>query len=114
MANKKMTYANAIDEALKGNLTAEVIERLGELKVSLAHKPSEKKSAEKVAAENAEKEVVLKALEVVGKPATVTEIIAGGKLDYSGPKVTSVLGKLVAEGKAVKTVDKKKSFYGLA
>ena len=113
---KKMTYATAIDKAIAGEVTAEVKDRLIELKASLAHKPSAKKTAEKSAEDAANKTLMAEVLTLIGKPATVSEILATGKFPTgtSSPKVTSILTKMVADGTVVNTKDKKKSFYALA
>ena len=107
---KKMTYATAIDKALAGEVTAEVVERLTDLKASLA-KRSSKRSEKKVAEQDASKSLVVSALEAIGKAAQVTEIVAVTGL--SSQKVTAMLTKLVADGVVVRTVDKKKAFYAL-
>ena len=106
----KMTYAVAIDKAINGELTAEVVERLGDLKASLAKrssKPSEKKVAEQDSAKNA----IAGALAVIGKPCRVDDIARATGLIPQ--KVTAMLTKMVADGVAVRTLDKKKAFYAL-
>ena len=110
MANKKMTYATAIDKALIGEVTPEVIERLNDLKATLA-KRSTAKSAKKAEAQDTEKAAIVSALEAIGKAAQVGEIVK--IVDMSSQKVTSMLTKLVAEGRVIREVDKKKAFYSV-
>ena len=112
---KKMTYAVAIDKAIAGELTEEVIARLGDLKVKLA-KPSETRAKKASTAQDGFKEVVKTALEAIGKPATVTEILATGAFEpgTSSQKITAALKKMVeVDGTVAKTVDKKKSYFAL-
>jgi predicted transcriptional regulator len=112
---KKMTYATAIDKAINGEVTAEVIDRLNDLKASLA-KRSENRSNKKSAEQDAFKVIVMEALETASKPVTVTELLATGVFDasVSAQKVTAMLKKMVAEGTVIKTPDKKHNLYSVA
>ena len=59
MSNKKMSYVVAVENAINGELTPEVVERLSDLKTSLekrnAHKSNGPTKAQKERAELAEK-----------------------------------------------------------
>jgi predicted deacylase len=112
---KKMTYAQALDVAIEKVGEGEVAEKLTALKEKLANANATRTKKVSTAQEET-KALVLNALEVAGKPATVTELLATGvfPVGTSSQKVTAMLGKLVTDGKAVKTVDKKKSYFGLA
>ena len=59
------------------------------------------------------KDEIVNVLAAFGKPATVTEVLAKGNFpaDTSNQKITALLRQLIADGKVVKTVDKKKSFF---
>lgn len=67
-------------------------------------------------------ELVYEALVSAGVPVTVSELIAKGGLDelanelgiVSTQKVSAYLNKLVASGKVVKSVDKKKTYFRVA
>ena len=113
---KKMTYAQALDVVIAKEDNEEVKARLVDLKATLAKrtaKRSEKKSAE----QDAFKNEVLSALNLIGKAATVTELFATGVFaaDVSPQKISAYLKKMVeVDGTVVKTVDKKKSYFSVA
>lgn len=106
----KMTYAVAIDKAINGELSAEVVERLNDLKASLA-KRSSKPSEKKVAEQDGAKRAIASAMAVIGKPCQVNDIAITAGL--SPQRVTAMLTKMVADGVAIRTLDKKKAFYAL-
>ena len=112
---KKMTYAVAIDKAIEVVTDEEVISRLKDLKVSLA-KRAENRSVKKTEEQNTFKAVVLEALNVAGKPVTVTELMATGVFDasVSAQKITAMLKKMKEEGIVTKTPDKKRNLYSVA
>ena len=113
---KKMTYAQALDVVIAKEDNEEVKARLVDLKATLAKrtaKRSEKKSTE----QDAFKNEVLSALNLIGKPATVTELLATGvfAVDVSAQKISAYLKKMVeVDGTVAKTVDKKKSYFSIA
>ena len=113
---EKMTIVKAMEYAIDTFGTeapAEVVEkwvsiRDAQLKKSLNRKPT------KAQEENAEiKAVILEALTAEG--ATVTEIQSKDEAlaNLSNQKVAALLRQLVADGKAIKIVDKKKSLFAL-
>ena len=107
---KKMTYVNAIDMALEGNLTEEVVEKLEALKVSLAkrnaHK-SDKPTKAQVANE--------------GVKDAIMEFLADGEahqckavaeaLGISPQKASALLSQLVKAEKVEKFAEKRVSFF---
>lgn len=113
---KKMTYAVAIDKAIEAVGAGEVADRLTDLKAVLA-KRAEKRSEKKDTAQEQIKTEIASVLGLVGKPVTVTEILAQGVLgaDVSAQRVSAMLKKMVEiDGTVVKTIDKKKSYFSLA
>lgn len=112
---KTMTYVEALNVALSADLPEEVKAKLTALRDQTAKRNSaERKPTKAQVANEALKAEVLKVLTT--DPATVTEII--GKSDalsgLSNQKVSALVNALVDEGKAVKTVDKRKSYFALA
>lgn len=113
---KKMTYAVAIDKAIEAVGAGEVADRLADLKAVLA-KRAGKRSEKKDTAQEQIKTEIASVLGLVGKPVTVTEILAQGVLgvDVSAQRVSAMLKKMVeVDGTVVKTIDKKKSYFSLA
>lgn len=70
---KKITYVEAIDCALNGNLTPEVVDRLHALQKFLSTKSVDKKAEEKRERAQQGKELIMASLEV-GKEYRITEI----------------------------------------
>ena len=114
MANK-MTYVQALENALKV-VEGETAERLAALKESIEGRNA-KRSSKKTSTNDAFKSVVLQALAEVGKPATVTELLATDLFEENttNQKVSAILRQMVETDKTVvKTTDKKKSYFALA
>jgi hypothetical protein len=56
-------------------------------------------------------------LEVLGEsetPMAIADIMADSRTSYSNQKITALLSKLIAAGKVVKTVEKKKPYFSIA
>lgn len=49
----------------------------------------------------------------IGRPVTVTELIAEAHLEFTNQKVSALLKKLVDAGRVVKVTDKKKSYFSV-
>lgn len=114
MAEKKMTYAQALEVVLGGGeITEEVRERLEALQVSVSKKasPDSKSAVAKAKAQTEIKERILSAMTDIGKSATATDVALA--IGESTSKATAYLTMLVKEEKVVKTSDKKKSYYSL-
>ena len=109
---EKMTYVTALNFAI-ANLTDEaVVEKLTALRDQQIKRNSSERKPTKVQVENERlKGFVLEALG--DKPQTVTEIMATSAelSDLSNQKVSALVNALVDEGKAVKTVEKRKSYF---
>ena len=112
MANK-MTYVQAIDNALEV-VSGETAERLQALKQTLVDRNA-KRVTKKNDANATFKATIVQALQVLNKPATVSEIL-GTKLfdeNTSNQRITSMLTQMVKSGEVVRTADKKKAFYSI-
>lgn len=96
MANK-MTYSVAIDNALAGNLTDEVVERLHDLQAQLAKRGSSKKGLTKTQKENEEhKNVILENLRAEVDGMTATEV--GQSIGVTCQKASAILRQMVDAG----------------
>lgn len=111
----KMTYAVAIDNALNGNITEEVRERLEALKASLAKRNngSGKKSPTKTQKENEVLKGIIAEVLSTAEKFTVSEIIkADERLSgLSNQKVSALLRLMVEEGSAFKNMEGKKAYF---
>ena len=114
---KKMSYVNAIDAVLNGEITDEVTERLEALKVSLqkrsAHKQNGPTKAQRERAEVTEK--VFGAM-VAGENYGSADIagLVPETEGASSQKVTAIMKALVADGRVVAETVKGKKVYHLA
>lgn len=93
MANK-MTYAVAIDNALAGNLTDEVVERLHDLQAQLAKRGSGHKGLTKTQKENEVlKNQILENLRAEVDGMTATEV--GNSINVTCQKASAILRQMV-------------------
>ena len=115
--SKKMSYAVAVENAINGTLTDEVIERLGELKVSLEKRASRKSEgptkAQKANAELAEKIVAAMESGVNYGSAEIAGLVP--ELEGATPqKISPLMKGLVASGRVNVEKVKGKASYTLA
>ena len=112
MANK-MTYAVAIDNALAGNLTDEVVERLHDLQAQLAKRGSGHKDLTKTQQENeGHKDVILENLRAEVDGMTATEV--GQSIGVTCQKASAILRQMVEGGTVRKDkVGKVVRFYAV-
>lgn len=104
----KMTYAVAIDNALNGNITDEVREKLEALKAQLAKRNNGSHKPTKTQRENeGVKDSILGVLTTEGKQC---KDIADA-LGISGQKCSALLKQLVDEGKAEKYAEKRVTYF---
>lgn len=99
MAEKKMTYSDALAKAIEVVTDEEVKERLVALKAQTEKRNATKsKKADKATEEL--KALILEGLENVGKPVTVTQLIKGYDAlgDYSTQKLSPYLKALATDG----------------
>ena len=115
---KKEMFAMVI-AVVNGSEVENKEEMLGFLnhEVELLEKKNSKSGLTKTQKEN---EVLVGQLELAlaefEKPVTITEFMKGSSHEVatlSNQKLTHLMGKLVQSGKAVKTVEKKKSYFSL-
>lgn len=114
---EKMTNVKAINYVVENfaeELPTDVLEKLNAIKASFIKK-SENRKPTKTQKENEDvKALILANLTTEG--TTVTDIMAKNAEfgAFSNQKISALLAQLVKEGKAVKTIDKKKSLFALA
>ena len=114
MAEKKMTYIDAINEALAGRLTEEVCDKLEALIESLAKRNAHKsgKPTKKQVENEALKAEILVKMAEVDEPMTAGAI--GELFGLTPQKVAPQLNALADAGKVTKTVVKGKPLYAVA
>ena len=119
-----MTYAQALDTAINflneniqyGDDFSATVEKLETLKAQLA-KRSTSKTPTKTQKEN---EIImdrmLAALEAIGAPTTVTDLLAHGIDGYTltNQKASALLRKLVEANKVIKTIEGRKAMFSIA
>ena len=121
----KMTYVNAIDNAIAlfsqgGQIDAEdreTVEKLEALKATLINRKSSSKSPTKTQKENAViMENMVTAMADIGAPCTVTELLKHGIEGYelSNQKASALLRNLIKDSKVTKTMEGKKALFSLA
>lgn len=112
MANK-MTYAQAIDNAINGNINEEVLERLEALKAQLAKRGSGHKGLTKTQKENVElKGVILENLRAEVDGMTATEV--GNSVAVTCQKASAILRQMIEDGAVRKDkVGKVVRFYAV-
>ena len=90
----KMTYSVAIDNALAGNLTDEVVERLHDLQTQLAKRGSGKKGLTKTQKENEVlKNQILENLRAEVDGMTATDV--GNSINVTCQKASAILRQMV-------------------
>lgn len=104
----KMTYVNAIDNAINGTLTEETIEKLQALKAQLVKRASGERKPTKVQKENeGVKSEILAVLTSEGKQCKeIAEAIG-----VSGQKCSALLKQLVDGGLAEKYTEKRVTYF---
>ena len=116
---EKLTYVVALNTAISAlsadeSMTA-VVEKLTALRDAQVKRNSAERKPTKAQLANEELKAQIVAV-LTAEPATVTDIM--GKSEalaaLSNQKVSALVNALVDEGKAVKTVEKRKSYFALA
>lgn len=114
MTNKmtKVQMFNAIKEV--EGLTPAMVEFIDH-EIELLNNKSANKKATKTQEENVEIKAVIKSV-LTAEGATVTEIQSKNEVlsNLSNQRVSALLRQLVEAGEAVKTTDKKKSYFAAA
>ena len=108
----KMTYAQAIDNAINGNITDEVREKLEALKGQLAKRNSGSRKPSKVQVANGalKEDMWAYVSESGAKRANEVAIYFG----ISGQKASALLNALVKEGRLDKVTEKRVTYFRVA
>ena len=88
----KMTYSVAIDNALAGNLTDEVVERLHDLQAQLAKRGSGKKGLTKTQKENVDKKEQI--LDILRTEPGLTATEVGKAIGESCQRASALLAQM--------------------
>ena len=88
----KMTYSVAIDNALAGNLTDEVVERLHDLQAQLAKRGSGKKGMTKTQKENVDKKEQI--LDILRNEPGLTATEVGKAIGESCQRASALLAQM--------------------
>lgn len=113
----KMDNFTAIVDVLKGVGRTDLVEVM-EHEMELLAKKNSYKSTKPTATQKANAEIKANIFGQMesGKAYTITEIIKtfSGCGELSNQRVSALVNQMVDEGKVVKTVDKRKSYFSLA
>ncbi len=115
MANKKMTYAEAINLAIEGNLNEEAIERLEALKAQLAKRNSSGALKKPTKTQRENEDLKVKILDMLTDEVdgmTATEI--GSALAVTCQKASAILSQMVKAETVVKVKEGKSTRFVLA
>ena len=107
-----MTYVDALNVAIEAVADEEVIEKLTALKGQMAKKRTSSKPTKTQVENEGIKANILKVLTDEG--VTVKTLLGELEGDYTSQKISALLRQLVADGKVVKTIEKKVSYFSLA
>lgn len=113
----KMTYVQALENALTLVTDAETRDKLTALRDQLVKRNSAPSKPTKVQVANeGVKATILATLDNADKPLTVTEVQEANAdlAALSNQKVSALLAQMVAAGAVVKTVEKRKSYFAPA
>lgn len=108
----KMTYAVAIDNALNGNITEEVRERLEALKASLAKRSSAERKPSKAQLANASLKEDIWAY--VSENGAKRAMDVAGHFEISGQKASALLKQLVDAERLEKYSEKRVTYFKVA
>jgi len=107
-----MTYVDALNVAIETVADEEVIEKLTALKAQMGKKRTSTKPTKTQVENEGIKANILETLTDEG--VTVKTLLGELAGDYTSQKISALLRQLVAEGKVVKTIEKKVSYFSLA
>ena len=108
----KMTYVNAIDSAINGNINEEVLERLEALKAQLAKRNSGSRKPSKTQRENASLKEDIFAYVSENGAKRASEV--GAYFNISGQKASALLKQLVDGGSLEKISEKRVTYFRVA
>lgn len=113
----KMTYKVAIENAIAGNITDEVKDKLTALIAQLDKKNgAERKPTANQVANEGYKTAIMEFMRNAGAAMTVTDVIKGcdAVAGFSNQKVSALMRALEADGELVKFTEKRKSYFKVA
>lgn len=115
MTNTNITKVQALQSAIAGDLSAEVIAKLQTMLEAEQNRKTIKKPTANQVANVGFKALIAESLEA-GVLYSVADIMKAEILpaEVSNQRVTALMRALVADGVLVKTEDKRKTFYSLA
>lgn len=110
---KKMTYVQAIDAVLDGQLTDEVLARLTDLRASLTKKTISQAQQDKINARADAKSEMHLAMKQVNDWMTIPQIMActPALAEFNVQKVTSLLTDLRLAGMVDRRITKGRAYY---
>ena len=108
----KMTYVNAIDNAINGNINDEVCERLEALKAQLIKRNSGERKPTKTQKANESLKEDMWAF--VSENGAQRAMDVGGHFGISGQKASALLNQLVSDERLEKYVDKRVTYFRVA
>ena len=111
-----MTYAQALEIAINAVADETAKEKLEALKAQLAKRGSSKTPTKTQKENEVIMDRMVAALEAIGEPTTVTDLLAHGVDGYTltNQKASALLRKLVEAGKVTKTIVGKKAMFSIA
>lgn len=124
MANTKITYAQIINKVMEmpevvATFSDEEMSKLNDLLKSVSKKSVSKADLEKQKLNEELRAIIVEVLGAIGRPATITEILAKGveigvlTNEVSNQKVTYQANQLVSEGVLEKSKDKRTVLFGV-
>lgn len=116
---EKMTNSKALAiaiETLEGSVSAEVLEKLGNIKASIDKKNSAERKPTANQTENAGFKVAIVNAMEVGKAYTITDLMKSVPelADLSNQRVSAIVRQLKDEGTVVREEIKRKAYFSLA
>lgn len=108
-----MTYVDALNVVIP-MVDGEVAEKLVALRERMGRKSTSSKPTKTQIANEGVKGSILEVLLHAGERMTCGAITAAIEGDYSSQKISALLRQLVADGKVVKTMEKKVAYFELA
>lgn len=124
MANTKITYAQIINKVMEmpevvATFSDEEMDKLKDLLKSVSKKSVSKADLEKQKLNEELRAIIVEVLGTIGRPATITEILAKGveigvlTNEVSNQKVTYQANQLVSDGVLEKSKDKRTVLFGV-
>lgn len=115
MANKKTNKEYFAEVIALAGANKELAEWAAKQIEALEKKAANRKPTKEQVANVGLKADIVEALKAIGKPATVSELLATGRFEatITNQKLTSLLTQMVKTKEVVRETDKKKAFYSV-